>query len=226
VAAVAQGQDARVVEALQHIPDTGAKLLALHAYLRAGPALAQRWSWSPAQISQFHGSAHEQQLEAAVRAVSEAFERNNPGYTLTVNPQVRSLDRQIASWNSNATVASAAREFAAAAAEELGQPAAGGMDATRFARFVAAHIPRPSPTLAAPGLSRHGQMYAVDFHVRDATAVVADTDAASIARVWEGQGWERRVRAAVSASGAAFAGPLQNPHEPWHYDYQPPAATD
>jgi hypothetical protein len=224
VAAVAASQDARVAQALQRIPDTGAKLLALHSYLRAGPDLAQRWSWTQTQIGQFAGSPHDEQLAAAIQSVRREFEERNPGCTLTVNPEVRSLDRQLSAWNSNSSVAAAAREFVAAAVGEIASRApsdSAGMTVPVFARFVMGHQPRPSPNLAAPGLSRHGQMYAVDFHVRKEGKAVADTDSGSIAQVWVEQGWEQRLRAAVVASGASFTGPLQEPHEPWHYDYAP-----
>ncbi len=224
VAAVVAVQDARVAEVLQRIPGTGAKLLALRSYLRAGPQLAKRWSWSETQISEFAGSPHEAQLDAAIRSVRSEFERRNRGYTLIVNLEVRSLDRQLNAWNSNGSVASAAQEFAAAAADAVaarGAPGSAGMAPAAFTRFIRQHEPRPSPMLAAPGLSRHGQMYAVDFHVSKQGRVVADTDSGSIAQVWVEQGWERRLRAAVVASGADFKGPLQDPHEPWHYDYAP-----
>jgi hypothetical protein len=228
MAAVVATEDARAAYALQRIPDIGAKLLALHSYLRAGPQLAKRWSWTETQISEFAGSTHEAQLAAAIRLVRREFEQRNPGCTLTVNPEVRSLDRQLTAWNSNHSVAAAAQEFAAAAVREVASPGdAGnaGVAPAEFARFVMDYKPRPSPTLAAPGLSRHGQMYAVDFHVRKEGEVVADTDSGSIAQVWVGQGWEQRLRTAVAASGAPFIGPLQDPHEPWHYDYDPPESA-
>jgi hypothetical protein len=219
---VIRTQDPRVGEALAGITDSGARLVALRSYLRAGSQLAQRWSWTQAQIETFAGSAHEQALQAAIEQVRGSFERQNPGYTLSVSPQVRSLDRQLAAWNRNSSVAAAAREFQAAAARAIQQAGPAGMPVPVFARFVADHKPEPQPTLAAPGLSRHGRMYAVDFHVRRGASPVADTDSATISTVWNTQGWEQKLRAAVVASGAPFTGPLEDPHEPWHYDYEPP----
>jgi hypothetical protein len=221
IAAVARTQDARVNEALARIPGTGAKLVALRSYLRAGPQLAQRWSWMEPQIEAFAGSRHEQELNAAVQGVRREFERSNPGYTLTVNPEIRSLDRQLRAWNANNSVAAAAREFELAATLAI-QGAASrqpGITPQAFARFVMDHKLQPSPTLAAPGLSRHGQMYAVDFHVRRGESIVADTDSATISSVWVAQGWEQSLHAAVVASGSPLTGPLREPHEPWHYDF-------
>jgi hypothetical protein len=37
--------------------------------------------------------------------------------------------------------------------------------------------------------------------------------------VWEGQGWARRLAAAMRDT--RFVGPLQSPNEPWHYEYLP-----
>ena len=93
--AIARTQDGRVREALKRIPDIGAKLLALRSYLRAGSGLAQRWSWTEPQIEAFAGSMHEQQITAAIASVRREFELASPGYTLWVNTQVRSLDRQL-----------------------------------------------------------------------------------------------------------------------------------
>ncbi len=213
---------------LGNIPGTGSRLLALRAYLRAGAGLAQRWSWTEPQIVAFAGSPAEQQLNAAVDRVRREFERASPGFTLWVNPEVRSLDRQLRAWNANPSVAEAAREFAVAAS--LAMPRAtgssgGGMTVQAFTEFLLAHRPQPSPNLAAPGLSRHGRMNAVDFHVLMGGTLVADTDSTTIASVWIGQGWEEKLRSAVVASGSPFAGPLREPHEPWHYDYAPPDAS-
>ena len=69
VAAVVRGEDPRVGATLERIPGMGAKLLALRSYLLAGAALAQRWSWSQAQIEAFAGSEHQRQLNAAISAV-------------------------------------------------------------------------------------------------------------------------------------------------------------
>jgi hypothetical protein len=227
IAVIVRTQDARVNEALERIPTTGAKLLALRSYLRAGAALPQRWSWTEPQIEAFARSRHEQELSAAIQAVRDKFERANPGYTLSVNPEVRSLDRQLQAWNANDSVAAAAREFAAAASLAMrpttasGQP---GITAQAFARFVMDHKPQPTPNLAAPGLSQHGRMYAVDFHVYRGASLVADTDSATIDSVWVAQGWEQKLGSAVLASGSPFTGPLREPPEPWHYDYEPPEA--
>ena len=88
-----------------------------------------------------------------------------------------------------------------------------------FARFLTAYSPKPTPTIAAPGLSPHGQMCAVDFQVRKGMETVAGPDTKTIASIWRGQGWRDKLHAAVVTSGARFGGPLDDPDEPWHYDY-------
>ena len=90
-----------------------------------------------------------------------------------------------------------------------------------LAAFLQAQTPEPKPTLAAPGLSLHGQMHAVDFHVYKGDLEVAVPEAATIESVWDGQGWGERLAAAVRQSAAKFKGPLATPREPWHYQYTP-----
>jgi len=77
-------------------------------------------------------------------------------------------------------------------------------------------IPVP---LAAPGLSLHGQSRALDFQVRKGTQTIAGPEVASVASVWEKQGWARKLQEAVDPAQGVFVGPLQSPDEPWHYEY-------
>ena len=82
-------------------------------------------------------------------------------------------------------------------------------------------VPLYAPTLAAPGLSRHGRMQAVDFQVKQGDRTVAGPSYAQVAPVWEGQGWSQRLARAVHATSDRFTGPLATPNEPWHYEYEP-----
>jgi hypothetical protein len=43
-------------EALTQIPDLGRKLLALRSYVRYGPKIVDRWSWTKEQIKAFQKS--------------------------------------------------------------------------------------------------------------------------------------------------------------------------
>jgi hypothetical protein len=200
-------------------------LLALRSYLRAGESLAERWSWSDAEIGAWQGSQAQAALDAAISRVRKAFESANPGYTLHVNPEVRSLEIQLERWNTNPSVAAAASAFAEAAAQAAhsqGVPAPGTPLAhAAFGDFLRAFAPTPPPPLAAPGLSPHGQMRAVDFVVTQGKRIVAGAVTADIPALWTDQGWAERLKAAVVASSAPFAGPLRFPDEPWHYDYRP-----
>jgi len=224
--AAIQGQvDSRAAAVLPLIDGTGRQLLALRSYLRAGPGLAERWSWSDAEIAAWPGSPAQAALDAAIARVRSAFESANPGYSLHVNPEVRSLELQLSRWNSNPSVAAAAAalaEAAAATAHSGGFPAPGTpLAQAAFGDFLRAWVPTPTPPLAAPGLSAHGQMRAVDFVVTRREAIVAGAVTADIPAIWTGQGWSERLKAAVLASGAPFEGPLRFPDEPWHFDYRP-----
>jgi hypothetical protein len=225
IAAEVARHDPRVGDALDRIDGTGRRLLALRSYLRAGDGLAGRWSWTSGQIAAYEASPEGRELQDAIRHVQEAFARANPGYELWVNPQLRSLDIQVERWNSNVSIAAAGDNIQRAATSFVQSSEFRLLDAAgasrAFREFLAAHVPDPTPTLAAPGLSPHGQMRAVDFHVQKGGQVVAGPTAATVASDWDAAGWTLRLQDAVRAGSAQFTGPLQVPREPWHYTYVP-----
>lgn len=207
------------------IPDPGRRLLAVRAYLRAGDALSARWSWNQDEAKAFARSSEGRSLQQAVAAVRCAFERANPGHTLYVNPEFRSLEVQLARWNANDSVGRAARNLLVQARVALRResPGAGAAQASWLRELLLRHAPQPVPTLAAPGLSPHGRASAVDFQVHREGRLVAGPDSASVSRVWDKGGWSLRLAAAVAESRAPFEGPLRSPDEPWHYSYVPRA---
>lgn len=211
-------------DALQRIGDPPRRLLAARGYLRAGEQLDERWSWSAEQIRAYEAGPDYRDLLAEIATVRARFEAQNPGYSLYANTAARSLDLQLARWNSNASVGVIAERLHAAAARELSgnaYPAHPDAKATaRFARFLRAWRPVPfAAPLAAPGLSLHGRSRAIDFQVMQNGRIIAPTEVAKVHSVWEAQGWARRLPAAVR--GTRFVGPLQSPNEPWHYEYAP-----
>ncbi|HWJ05912.1 MAG TPA: hypothetical protein VNS57_08995 [Steroidobacteraceae bacterium] len=228
-AALGRQLDPRVAATLDRIDGLGPRLLALRAYLRAGASLQQRWSWTDRQIANHETSPLRHALEVEIDRVRIAFETANPGYTLWVNPRVRSLEVQLEGWNTNASVATAGatlladvrRAMAAPIAEARGPATAGA----RLATFLDAYAPPTPAALAAPGLSPHGRMGAVDFHVRQGEQTVATPDTRQVASVWDAQGWRERLRDAVRTASPRFHGPLPVPDEPWHYDYRPEAGV-
>lgn len=226
---IAADQDGRVIAALERIDGTGHRLLALRAYLRAGTELARRWSWTADEIATFSGSPEDRAMQAHIARVQRAFSAANPGFELWVNPEVRSLDAQLANWNRNVTVSRAAAELLASVEAWLGSAAVRALPAAELARagvkFLASHAPAPIPTLAAPGLSPHGQMRAVDFQVIRDGKVIAGPVSATIPSAWDAAGWTQRLQAAVQAGGGVFTGPLAAPREPWHYTYRATAGT-
>jgi hypothetical protein len=227
LASVRGGLDPRAVVTLVRIDGLGRQLLATRSYLRAGATLGERWSWSQAQIDRYEGSALQRALEAEIARVRAAFDAENPGYTLWVNPQVRSVELQVERWNENPTVAAAADAMLAAIRREVAAPEAPrpGSAAARewFSGRLRSAVPSPTPPLAAPGLSRHGRMQAVDFQVKQGERIVAGASQADIGPVWEAQGWCERLVRAVRLTSARFAGPLVTPNEPWHYEFEAPA---
>ncbi len=209
-------------EALGRIETDGRRMLALRGYLRAGRDAASRWAWSRERIESYEKSSEYAAALAEIEKVRREFEGANPGYTLHVNTQVRSLDEQLQKWNENDSVARAGEELLARAREELTGPsyaeAPSAADAQRFEQFLRGTTTRVTPTLAVPGLSPHGQSRAFDFQVMRGSQLIAGPSGAG---AWDTEGWTEKVRAAVTRASTKFTGPLASPREPWHYDYRP-----
>lgn len=209
-------------EALGRVNTEARRLLALRGYLRTGGGAASRWAWSRERIESYERSPEYAAALAEIEKVRREFEGANPGYTLRVNTQVRSLDEQLSKWNENDSVARAGEELLERARAELAgssyaeTPAAA--DVQRFERFLRGATTRATPTLAVPGLSPHGQSRAFDFQVMRGGQLVAGPSGAG---AWDSAGWTEKVRAAVTRASTKFTGPLASPREPWHYDYRP-----
>jgi hypothetical protein len=205
-------------EALARIPDAGRKLLALRSYLRSGPGLAKRWSWTDAEIKAFEASPEQRALLAAITDVNVHFTAANPGFTLYVHGTVRSLDEQISKWNGNASVGAAAQEILTAYRAAFGETAT---DAKTLASWLRGFQSSTRANLAAPGLTLHGRASAIDFQIMRDGKIHAGANSKEIESVWRAEGWDQRLKASMDAAGPAFKGPLSNPDEPWHYDYVP-----
>jgi hypothetical protein len=212
-------------DALDQISGIDRQLLATRAYLRSGSQFASRWSWTQAQIDRYQDSPEQQAAMQELGRIRARFAELNPGYSLGVNTEVRSLDVQLERWNANPFVERTAEELRLAAVRELAtgkypdSPTKASTD--RFTTFLKSWSPRNPAPLAAPGLSRHGQARAFDFHVLRKDRIVASTDMAVVKTVWDRQGWTDKLRTAVESASDRFSGPLPAPYEPWHYEYEP-----
>lgn len=227
LSALAAGMDPRVAATLASIDGTGRRLLAARAYLTGSAQLAGRWSLSVAEAAAFEASPEKRALDAAIARVRCAFEAANPGFTLWVNPEFRSLDLQLERWNENDSVGRAGANLLAAARGLLSSPDPGSVvtaaEVAALRSLLLEHQPLPVATMAAPGLSPHGRLRAIDFQVESSGRIVAGTDSAAIASEWIAAGWKARLQAAIAAADAGFSGPLATPDEPWHYDFRPEA---
>jgi hypothetical protein len=219
----ADGLDSRAVEALSRIHPAERQLLALRAYLRAGSGLTQRWSWSQEQQAAYPTSAEGTAALADVDAVERAFADANPGFTARARRMPRSLESQLSHWNENKSVGSVASALQASLTQQFpagAAPASG----SQIRQALSDWAPQVPATLAAPGLSAHGQGRAFDFEIEHDGKTVAGFDASSAHVQWDASGWTDKLHAAVAASGKPFTGPLQSPYEPWHYAYAPTGA--
>ena len=220
---VAASLPEKTAAALMSIDGTPRRLLAARGYLRAGENLRERWSWSKDQIEAHTRSSEYRALLSETEKVRARFESQNPGYTLYANTEARSLELQIDRFNTNKSVGRVAASLHQHALAEIGKPAYTSPDdadaVEHFKRFLTRWRPPTAAPLAAPGISRHGQLRAIDFQIMRDGAIVAPTETASVRRNWDAPGWTDKLRAAIE--GSKFRGPLQSPYEPWHYEYDP-----
>jgi hypothetical protein len=214
-------------DALRQIPELGRKLLALRSYVRYGAKIADRWSWTKEQIKAFEGSPEQRALLAEIAAVSKHFRAANPGYEIYVHGTVRSLDEQLANWNSNDSVRAAGEEILAAYKAAFGKDGLGSakIDVKRLDAWLRDFKPSKRANLAAPGLTLHGRASAIDFQVMKDGRIYAGANSQQLKSVWRAEGWDQKLKASIEAAGPSFSGPLADPDEPWHYDYAPPPAA-
>lgn len=213
----------KAADTLQRIDDTPRRLLAARAYLRAGSELRSRWSWSADEIHAHTRSPEYRALLDETEQVRARFEAQNPGYTLYANTEARSLELQITRFNTNKSVGKVAGALHRQALTEIRKPMYGSPEQAdsvqHFKKFLTRWRPPTAAPLAAPGISRHGQLRAIDFQIMKDGAIVAPTDTASVERNWDAPGWTQKLQQAMA--GTNFRGPLQSPYEPWHYEYDP-----
>ncbi len=220
---IAAGLPEKTAAALEKIEGTPRQLLAARAYLRARENLSARWSWTADEIKAHTRSDEYRALIAETDAIRGRFEAANPGYTLYANTEARSLELQITRFNTNKSVGRVADALHKNALFEIGRPTYGAPveadSVERFKQFLSRWRPPTAAALAAPGISRHGQLRAIDFQIMKGGAIVAPSDTATVKRNWDAPGWTEKLEAAVT--GSSFTGPLQSPYEPWHYEYDP-----
>lgn len=220
---IADSLPEQAAAALKQIDGTPRRLLAARSYLRTGDALRSRWSWTTEEIEKHARSPEYHALLAETEKVRARFESQNPGYSLYANTEARSLELQIIRFNTNKSVGAVAAILHKQALTEIGKPAYGSLDQAddveRFKSFLARWRPPTAAPLAAPGISRHGQLRAIDFQIMKGGAVVAPTETATVKRSWDAPEWTKKLQDAVA--GSNFRGPLQSPYEPWHYEYDP-----
>lgn len=208
--------------AIAQIDDLGRRLLALRSYLRSRSSLADRWSWTEQEIEEFQGSPEQLALLNEVAAIEAHFSRENPGYAIYANTKIRSLDVQIARWNENVSVGSAASELLSALEAHFPNfETQDKLSSETIRNWLVRYEPEIRPSLAAPGLTRHGQAHAIDFQIMHDWRLIAEASTRQIEPVWIANGWAEKLAESVNVAGPSFHGPLTSPNEPWHYDYLP-----
>jgi hypothetical protein len=178
--------------------------------------LASLWSWTAEQVHESLRAlpSEDGALGVASRLLNEAarvqraFASANPGYTLAISPP-RALERQVVLWKDSLDARVAARDLFDRAVKELSSQTydlpAELARIVEFSQWLERSRVTPEPGNAAPGISEHGQMRAVDFIVMQGRRIVADTQRATIASAWTAPGWATRLAAATA--GTQLVGP-------------------
>src|SRR5262249_43513987 len=161
------------------------QLLALRYYLaRSSRELRNRWAWTPAQAARFQKTKEYATIVAEVEKVRTKFAELNPGYTLKVKLELRTLAEQITSWNQMPSVAAAADVVTTTCRIAMNDTAYADApvadDIKRFKQFLLRCKVTVVPTVAVPGLSQHGQLRAFDFVVMQGDRIIASTETATI----------------------------------------------
>ncbi len=222
---LAERADGRARSVLRRIPSTGRRLFALKYYLIRSGEIDSLWTMSDADIREFKGTLEYAETMAGVQRVVDSFAVQNPGYQLHVDPGHRPLGKQIANWNGVRSVSVGASEIMNCAAGELSRPIYADTGITEalldsFELFLrASPYESVEPTVALPGFSQHGQLRAFDFRVKRGSQLIAPATSSKIQSVWERYGWTERLKRATVSASDRFAGPLENPYEPWHYTW-------
>lgn len=213
----------KALKALDQIPDTGRRLLALRAYVRSHGKIDQRWSWTEEEIKAFQGSEKQKALLAEVKAIADHFAKHNAGFQIYANTKVRSLDVQLANWNRNESVGIAGAEILNAWKKQFGTGGRfkGGKNGEQARKWLFVFFNKTRPRVAAPGLTLHGRASAIDFQVMKDGKIIAGAQSRLIKSAWRESGWDKKLEASILAAGPSFKGPLKSPDEPWHYDYLP-----
>lgn len=202
----------------RHDDPLAVQLLAVRRYLRIERKLGSIWTWSREEAKTRMSEEPCKTLFAEAHKVVNAFETQNPGYSLGITP-IRSLEKQASLWCKNSTVHRAGQGLLKKMRKELDGPvypeAPSALGLAWFRNSLRVAGVNPEPSSAAPGTSDHGRGTAVDFVVKRSGAIIASVETSQIETVWKPQGWHTKL--AKACEPTRLKGPLKHPYEPWHW---------
>lgn len=217
------------------IPDQHRQLAALRGYLRfleSGKNMDDVWAWDDERIKAYTGSKAQTIAKGYIDKARSKFDAlpgpSSNNYKLTARAKPRSLDEQVKLYNQNGSAKSAGKKIF----EQVGRRMndfpmpPDVLHVEKFCYMVAQDVHGlPKITNATPGLSDHGHMNAIDFHVKKDGVKVLQSGGAD---GWRASGMSDALKDATNsvnndAGEIIFDGPLKSPDEPWHYQYRGPS---
>ena len=178
-------------QTLDRIPDFSRKILAANVYFRRADELGKAWSRTSKEVTGYKKTDEYARMFVEIEKVKQEFAERNSGYYLKVNIGTRSLETRIQKWNSLRSVGRTAREFIDSCRQEFSDSVykvmPDSIEVERFRAFLRRYEFDKDrvPTVATPGLSKHGQLRAFDFKVMKGRRMIAGANSASIPTKWD-----------------------------------------
>jgi hypothetical protein len=217
--------DPRVRKVLHRMPDERRRILATNHYLRRRHLVEERWAMSAQEIRTYRKTQEYREMMDEIATVKDTFANQNPGYRLITTTSVRTLESQLRSWNRVGSVRLAAEELLDTCRTILADSAVRAMSDEEayevFFPLFSTYETELLTTVAVAGFSLHGRLRAFDFKIMKGRRTVATTSTSTIEDRWDEPGWTEKLKQAVTTASDKFKGPIEEPYEPWHYEYVP-----
>lgn len=213
-------------------------------------AFRNKWAWDNEKVDKVLASDEGKLMKSRIVEVADFFKGLDgmKDYKLSTGSLRRDVDTQAGYFKGNWSVKKLALELMAALSKELEKgkyPDPPTEDSAKklYAFLTSVQLQAvcktaqdgskvctATPTSAAPGLSDHGHLSAVDFVIYKNGKDFLGADFGQVP-LWRAKengspSFEDRLKQAINklndkVGSKVFVGPLPRPDEPWHYTYTP-----